>query len=703
MRGINDRERSEDPRAASSTTAEGAHSRAALLTGASLLVLAALVAPCVAQAACSGANQTVSSSPSGTVFSTGGAITVPAGKAVIAGTSAPGVNAYACSVTTLTNQGSINGGSAPAGADNTAPPGVGTSRAITTLTNDGTIVGGAGPGTLERGGAGVANIFSPSSGTASITTLTNNGTIIGGQGEGSSSVGGTGLANANGSSIGSLDNSKGATIGGGAGLGGPGLGGGGAGIGNEGEISKLSNEGTISGGMGPAGGFVSNVGLYNDLGTITTLTNSGAIVGGTATAAIFNYNGRITTATNSGAVTGGSGAPGEAGGAGLSNSFISRILSLTNAKGGVISGGNGGTGAAGGAGVANSATIGTLTNQGTIVGGAGGRSVTGGAGGTGVSNSRTITTLTNSGAITGGAGAEDGGEGGVGVANASGATITTFDNAKGGVISGGAGGNGGGLAGNAFDNAGAITSFTNDGTIIENGLRLRYALDSTGSIGTLVNTGQIVGDVLIDQSKVSITGGSGPTFGSFSGGTITIRGDLKFVGGNTELADNVMVGDGIGTVTNIGILRLEAPETISGAFGQSEGGMLDFLLAGDALGQYGALTVTRLATLAGGLDISFAGGFRPKPGDSFDLLEASGGTSGVFSDLLYDGTSCSATSSDVWLCRGIGIFDLTQGGGSVDLTVLSTVPEPSTWALGVLGFLSLAGLALRRRIRSAVA
>ena len=59
--------------------------------------------------------------------------------------------------------------------------------------------------------------------------------------------------------------------------------------------------------------------------------------------------------------------------------------------------------------------------------------------------------------------------------------------------------------------------------------------------------------------------------------------------------------------------------------------------------------------------------------------------------------------SDVWLCRGIGIFDLTQGGGSVDLTVLSTVPEPSTWALGVLGFLSLAGLALRRRIRSAVA
>ena len=149
---------------------------------------------------------------------------------------------------------------------------------------------------------------------------------LGGQGEGSSSVGGTGLANANGSSIGSLDNSKGATIGGAAGLGGPGLGGGGAGIGNEGEISELSNEGTMSGGMGPAGGFVSNVGLYNDLGTITTLTNSGAIVGGTATAAIFNYNGRITTATNSGAVTGGSGAPGEAGGAGLSNSFISHLI-----------------------------------------------------------------------------------------------------------------------------------------------------------------------------------------------------------------------------------------------------------------------------------------------------------------------------------------------------------------------------------------
>ena len=142
------------------------------------------------------------------------------------------------------------------------------------------------------------------------------------------------------------------------------------------------------------------------------------------------------------------------------------------------------------------------------------------------------------------------------------------------------------MAGNAFDNAGAITSFTNDDTIIENGLRLRYALDSTGSIGTLVNTGQIVGDVLIDQSKVSITGGSGPTFGSFSGGTITIRGDLKFVGGNTELADNVMVGDEIGTVTKSGFSDWRR-KTISSAFGQSEGGMLDFLLAGDALDSTG--------------------------------------------------------------------------------------------------------------------
>jgi hypothetical protein len=51
---------------------------------------------------------------------------------------------------------------------------------------------------------------------------------------------------------------------------------------------------------------------------------------------------------------------------------------------------------------------------------------------------------------------------------------------------------------------------------------------------------------------------------------------------------NVVVGDQKGTVTGIGVLRIDTPETIFGNFNQSEGGALDFMLGGAEWGQYGA-------------------------------------------------------------------------------------------------------------------
>ena len=74
------------------------------------------------------------------------------------------------------------------------------------------------------------------------------------------------------------------------------------------------------------------------------------------------------------------------------------IITLTN--NGAISGGTAATD--GGAGVSNSGTITTLRNTGTISGGPG--PFVNEAGGAGVANSGTITRLTNSGAISGGAG-----------------------------------------------------------------------------------------------------------------------------------------------------------------------------------------------------------------------------------------------------------------------------------------------------------
>ena len=173
-------------------------------------------------------------------------------------------------------------------------------------------------------------------------------------------------------------------------------------------------------------------------------------------------------------------------------------------------------------------TIATLTNSGTISGGNGGESGTGlpwasaGAGGAGIANSGTIATLTNSGTIHGGKGG-------------SGSTS--------------------GAPGDAILSAGA-----------------------GASIGPITNSGRIIGNVEIDnQASVTVTGGSGKTFGRWTGGTITIgNGNLNFAGGNTALGDDVEVDGGKGTVINKGKLQIAtlAPLAITGNFTQTAAGVL---------------------------------------------------------------------------------------------------------------------------------
>ena len=178
----------------------------------------------------------------------------------------------------------------------------------------------------------------------------------------------------------------------------------------------------------------------------------------------------------------------------------------------------------------------------------------GGAGGDGVLNFGTITTLTNRGAIRGGNGGNGpltGGNGGAGVSNAG--TITTLTNR--GKIVGGTGG------------TGPVASSGGD------------AIDSTGSIGTIANSGQIIGNVEIDnQESVTVNGGTGKTFGGWTGGAITIgNGNLSFAGGNTTLGDDVEVDGGARTVINNGKLQCQSaskidPPLVNGADGSARPG-----------------------------------------------------------------------------------------------------------------------------------
>jgi hypothetical protein len=106
------------------------------------------------------------------------------------------------------------------------------------------------------------------------------------------------------------------------------------------------------------------------------------------------------------------------------------------------------------------------------------------------------------------------------------------------------------------------------------------------------------------------------------------------------------------------------------------------------LGQYGALSVSKLTTLDGGLSIDLTGGFTLAAGHSFDILGFGGLKGPGFDALALDGAACSSTIEDKWACGGGVKLNEVINATSLDLFVArgsaifgpagsSPIPEPS--------------------------
>jgi len=423
-------------------------------------------------------------------------------------------------------------------------------------------------------------------------------------------------------------------------------GGGGGGAGTRGGAGGAGN-GTVGsvGGAGGAGG--ASPGANGGDGGSPTGPNAGAGGGG------GGAHGAIVTAdaTQAIVVAGGNGGgggdasgyigAGGGGGAGGYGAVVDGIgISYTNAAGVTILGGGGGRGGSGGAngnpGSPGSGGHGvyftgrgTLTNAGTIAGGAGGAGLLGG------------------------------GDAGAGVVFASGGTLSNS-----GTITGGAGGSGNGNPDGSDGSGvkGADLAITNAGTIASsNG----YAVELTGGTNTLTMqpgsaiTGAITvsGTLAIDPSASATLSSSIVGTGSVTKtgtGTLTLTANNWYTGSTTVSAGTLELASTAGLAgpvtvaagaTLSGTGRVGNNVTIAGTLSPGSGGAPGTLVLNGATFNSGSTFATRInnrtavgqlgsagtVVLGGNPTLTITLGYAPSPGDSFAIVRA-GSVTGTFAN-----------------------------------------------------------------------
>jgi len=253
--------------------------------------------------------------------------------------------------------------------------------------------------------------------------------------------------------------------------------------------------------------------------------------------------------------------------------------------------------------------------------------------------------------------------------------------------------NNGTLTYNRSDDFAVVNSISGTGNVVQSGTgTLTLTANNTYTGGTLINSN---GTIQVGGGGQIQTGGNGGLTGTLGTGNITNNGTVIFYRNNTYSAANVISGSGRVVHAGTGTLTLTATNTYSGGTLVDNGGTLQlghaqalgsgnleildgrlkadpnltnglaFSVGGDfvlgtngvlelgiggtqvASNQFDRLVAGGTANLDGTLHLTAFAGYRAKNGDSFELLVATNGLSGTFSDLTNDITHSDLLSANL--------------------------------------------------------
>ncbi|WP_375289692.1 PEPxxWA-CTERM sorting domain-containing protein [Qipengyuania sp.] len=272
------------------------------------------------------------------------------------------------------------------------------------------------------------------------------------------------------------------------------------------------------------------------------------------------------------------------------------------------------------------------------------------------------------------------------------------------------------FAGGTFVNDGRLTmsspatTLLGGGVLVTNNGLIDFQSDSSFG-GFTTGAGSVVNNGLIEK-----TGGSGTT-ALLPSGNLTNNGTINVLSGtiafNTNFANGsngTLSGTGVfqhgGTLTNAGTIApgdigMTGMLQLNGNYLQTETGALASQLF--SLGSYDRFNISGSATLDGTLALSCLAGCMLNVGDSFVLLDSVGALSGVFAGVTTSGFN-DGFAYDLLYDYDNDLVKLTvtnvgvPGGG--------IVPEPSVWAMLIIGFGAVGGALRRSRrrfVRSIVA